>query len=165
VLISSAAHVQEILTYPFEQAASPAVDYTHYIDASARLIAGKLKTIKMKPDSLLVYMTSSAGIENFTNDCSLQPAETPLPYGSLYNWDKIPYMQSRYVQEFRQVAEEEMNQTFLVLDMQHMVQMRRGCRGDFVHGHATVKASPYFNNWLVLYNLLVEYRKEHETAT
>jgi hypothetical protein len=156
VMISSAAHIHELLNFPNETKAKPDINYTKYIDASAAVVANRLKTLKMKPNTVLVYMTASAGIENFTSDCSLKPEDVPLPYDTMFSWDKVPYMQATYVRAIRQ-AMMEINQPFLVLDMQHLMQMRRGCRGDFVHGNSQVKESSYFTTWQVLYNLLVEY--------
>jgi len=106
VVISSAAHIHELVTYPNETVASPKVPFETYVDASAYFIADKLKKLKMKPNSVLVYMTSSGGIENFTNDCSLKPADKPLPYDKQYNWDKIPYMQATYVRVFKEAMRE-----------------------------------------------------------
>jgi hypothetical protein len=158
ILISSAAHVNDILEFPNEKAATPAVNATTIIDASATLLANKLKQLTLKPDAVVVYMTTSAGIENFTNDCDLKPSDTPLPYDSRYHWQMVPYMQQAYVRGFRRVMQER-HQPSLVMDLQHIVQMRRGCRGDFVHSSSQVMASPYFNHWLVLYNLMLEYRR------
>mmetsp|Transcript_696 Transcript_696/g.1191 ORF Transcript_696/g.1191 Transcript_696/m.1191 type:complete len:173 (+) Transcript_696:3-521(+) len=163
VVISSAAHIHELVTYPNETVASPKVPFETYVDASAYFIADKLKKLKMKPNSVLVYMTSSGGIENFTNDCSLKPADKPLPYDKQYNWDKIPYMQATYVRVFKE-AMREIKQPFLIMDLQYLNQMRRGCRGDFVHGFSTVKESPYFNVWLLLYNLMLEYNQHHRVS-
>lgn len=163
VLISSAAHINELVEYPREQPATPGVPFTTYIDESARIIANKLKKLKMKPNSVIVYLASSAGIMNFTNDCSLKPESRPLPYDSMYNWDKVPYMQTTYVTALQQ-AMHEVHQPFLVIDLQYLMQMRRGCRGDFVHSVSTVKDSPYFNVWLLLHNLMLEYHKSYKSS-
>ena len=162
IVISSAAHINELLLYPNETEAPADVNATTIIDASANQIARKLKQLKLKPDSVVVYLTSSAGIENFSKDCDLKPEDTPLPYDTRFNWHMVPYMQEVYVRTFEQ-AMLEANHSFLVLDLQHLMQMRRGCRGDFVHGYSEVKGSPYFNTWLALYNLLLEYNNTRET--
>jgi hypothetical protein len=155
IVLSSASHINELLMFPNETAAAVHTNDTTLIDASANLIARKLKQLKLKPSAVIVYMTASSGITNFSKDCNLPPEDTPLPYDALFNWHMVPYMQQTYVRTFRQ-AMRDMNQPFLVLDMQHLMQMRRGCRGDFVHAIGG-KASPYFHTWLALYNLLVAY--------
>ena len=159
ILMSSAAHIDELIKFPNEIEALSSENATSLIDVSAVRVANKLRQLKLKPDAVVVYMTSSGGIYNFSTNCTLKPEDTPLPYSEHFNWHMIPYMQQVYVQAIRQAMSEK-KQPFLVLDMQYLMQMRRGCRGDYIHSLSTVKASPYFNTWMVLYNLLLEYKQE-----
>lgn len=156
IILSAAAHIHELVMFPNEQPAPAGVNSTSLISTSARLIAAKLKQLKLKKDAVIVFVTSSGGIANFSSDCNLKPAASPLPIDDMFSWPLVPRMQSSYVGAFRQALLER-GQPFLVLDLQHLQQMRRGCRGDYVHSSSRTKDSPYFNTWLLLFNLLLEH--------
>ena len=162
IMLSAAAHVNELILFPNETATRGNANIT--LDRSAVQIANKLKHIPLKPNAVVMYMTASSGIYNFSKDCTLPPENIPLPHTDHYNWNMVPYMQQSYVKTIRQ-AMNDRHQPFLVLDLQYLTQMRRGCRGDFVHAFSDVKSSPYFNTWMMLYNLLMEYRTEEHPVS
>ena len=157
VVISFGAHVKGLISYPNGKKADIGAEPTLIIQSSANLVASKLRQLKFKNGSALIYFTAGGGIEKYTRDCSEAPASKPLPYDTLHEWQWIPHVQKSYVNEIRDVMAER-KQPFLVLNLQHLTQMQRGCRRNYIHPNTTDKRSPYYLAWLILYNLLLEYR-------
>ena len=156
VVFSSGAHVNNMVLHPYG-AKSPPSNFSanKMIESSAHLIGDELKRLipRMKPSAQFIYMTTNGGIQNFTHDCSVKPEEVPIPIADQYSWPLIPAMQEVYVREFRKAV---VPFKLLVMDMQYMMQMRRGCHNDYVHTNPATKNSPQFNTWQLLYNILIE---------
>ena len=161
IIMSFGAHVRDMIEYPNQIEAEATANASLIIDSSAEVVAEQMRKMPLKPDVIVIYLTAGGGIENFTRDCTEPPAHKPWPYEKRFAWNWIPYAQKRYVLTIGSVMKER-SIPFLVMDTQHLSQMRRGCRYDFVHSSTREMESPMYHTWLVLYNLLSEYRMTQE---
>jgi hypothetical protein len=136
---------------PFGRPAPADFNLTSFFADEAQGTAKLLGTI-LSPDATLIYRTGPVGNRNFTTDCTKRPDDTIVPVERNFNWDKIPLLNAAYIAALRAAFKERL----LVMDTLVLNNKMVHCRGDLLHFLGTTPMTPVLQEWLILYNLLLE---------
>jgi hypothetical protein len=155
VVVSIGPHVNQMCKNPFGRPAPADFNLTAFFAEEARGTAALLGTI-LNANATLIYRTGPVGNTNFTTDCNKRPVDTIEPVQGNFNWDKIPALNAAYITTLR----DQFRERLLVMDTLVLNNKMVNCRGDLLHFIATTPQTPVLQEWLILYNLLLEHKKE-----
>lgn len=154
VMVSFGPHIESMREYPYNYPPAQNFDVLSLVEETARNVSYKLKSM-LKPDAVVVYRTSHHGIHNPIKDCLLEPLAAPYPPEKNYSWDLIPVANQIYMKSLKR----HLGRGLLIMNHQNLLNMRIGCRNDFIHFATNDWHSPIAMDWQILQNILEVYHK------
>jgi hypothetical protein len=155
VAISIGPHVNQMCKNPFGRPAPADFNLTAFFAEEARGTVALLGII-LNPNATLIYRTGPVGNTNFTTDCNKRPLDAVEPVQRNFNWDKIPALNAAYIAALRGQFRERV----LVMDTLVLNNKMIHCRADVLHFIDTSPQTPILQEWLTLYNLLMEHKAQ-----